>query len=215
MPYQKTSIAFVAATLLLIGTGLSARSAAAGDPAAAGQFLTSLQDDAVAQLTDPGVSEEEKESRFRSLFRKNFDLPAISRFVLGRFWRSAEEEDRADFMQVFEDAMVQRFFPLLAGYDGQRLQIENSREDSKKKDVFIVNSTYPRNEGEPYKLSWRIRNKDAQFRILDVVAEGVSMAITLRSEYGSMIKSSGGKVSTLTAKLRELVEKGAFAPKNL
>jgi len=201
--------------LLLIGATAPVRPAAAADAAAAGQFLANLQDDAVTQLTDSAISEEEKETRFRNLFRKNFDLPAISRFVLGRHWRRAKEPDRADFMQVFEDAMVQRFFPLLAGYDGQKLQIGKAREDSKKKGVFIVNSTYPRADGEAYKLSWRIRNKDANYRILDVIAEGVSMAITLRSEYGSMIESSGGKVSALTAKLRELVEKGAFAPKNL
>ncbi|MCZ6745312.1 MAG: ABC transporter substrate-binding protein, partial [Alphaproteobacteria bacterium] len=45
-----------------------------------------------------------------------------------------------------------------------------------------------------------------QFRVLDVVAEGVSMVLTLRSEYASVIKRSGGRVEGLVAQLHENIE---------
>ena len=41
---------------------------------------------------------------------------------------------------------------------------------------------------------------------LDVAAEGVSMALTLRSEYASVIKRSGGRVEGLVAQLHENIE---------
>ncbi len=61
-------------------------------------------------------------------------------------------------------------------------------------------------EGEAYLVGWLVEHKNGQFRVLDVVAEGVSMALTLRSEYASVIKRSGGRVEGLVAQLHEHIE---------
>jgi phospholipid transport system substrate-binding protein len=62
-------------------------------------------------------------------------------------------------------------------------------------------------------VSWRVRENNGDFKILDIVGEGVSMAITLRSEYSTVLKNNGGQLPPLTEALREKVARGAFAPK--
>ena len=47
--------------------------------------------------------------------------------------------------------------------------------------------------------------------VFDVVVEGVSMAITLRSEYSSVIKNQGG-LPGLVVLLRDKLAKGEFKP---
>lgn len=178
----------------------------------AASFLSNLQETAAAELGDTSASDQQKEQRFRKLFNESFDVPAIGRFVVGRYWRGASEADRAAFLDVFEDVMVQRFLPLLTENSDERFQIGTVTPDSRNPDMAIIASQIPRAEGEPYKVGWRIREKGDQYQILDIVAEGVSMVITLRSEYASVLKSSGGKISKLTAALREKVSGGAFAP---
>lgn len=186
--------------------------AAAVDTKQAADFLASLQERAASRLGDASVSEKEKEEHFRKLFNENFDLPTIGRFVIGRYWRAASEADQKAFLAVFEDAMVQRFLPLLAEYSSERFQIGTVTPVSGNESEAMIDSRIDRTQGEPYRVSWRVRENNGDFKILDIVGEGVSMAITLRSEYGSVLKNNGGQLPPLTDALREKVARGAFAP---
>ncbi len=203
---------FLAAVVLAIAVAGAPASGSAFNNQEAASFLSNLQERAVAELTDASIGEGEKEQRFRTLFNESFDVPAIGRFVIGRYWRGASEEDRAAFLKVFEDVIVQRFLPLLTDNSDKRFEIGRVTPDSKKPNIGIIDSAVPRAEGEPYKVGWRVREKDGSYKILDIVAEGASMVITLRSEYNSVIKRSGGKLSALTADLRAKVDHGAMKP---
>jgi len=171
----------------------------------AGAFLSELSSRAIAELTEPGLSEAEKEARFRALIREGFDIHKIGRFVLGRYWRRASKSQREAFLAVFEDMIVYRFLPLFADYSGEALVVGNVRQFSDNPNLFSVSSDLKRPDGAPVQVDWRIHGKDGKYRILDVVAEGVSIAVTLRSEYASVLKQNGGDVAALTEALRAKV----------
>ena len=186
-----------------VGPALPA--AAAEVPRDAGSFLAELSQRAIAELTEEGLTEDEKQRRFRRLLNEGFDVPAIARFVLGRYWRSASESERRDFLQTFEDSMVFRFLPILGDYTGDTLEVHKVRPFGKTPDVFDVESQLNRQEGPPVRIHWRIHKDAAGFQILDVLAEGVSVAVTLRSEYRSVLKQHGGKVGALNRILRDKI----------
>ncbi len=77
----------VLALLAVLGVAFVAPGVPSAQDAAAGAFLESLTQDVFAKLDDPSLGRTEKERDLRSLFRQNFDVPAISRFVLGKHWR--------------------------------------------------------------------------------------------------------------------------------
>ncbi len=116
--------AILAAMLLAALLGGQARAQAAQD---ASRFLADLTDRAVDQLTEPGLSDDEQARRFRNLIGEGFDIPAIGRFVLGRYWRRASEEERAAFLVTFEDLIVHRFMPLFAEYSGEKISVGVAR----------------------------------------------------------------------------------------
>ena len=173
-------------------------------------FLEKLQNDTLAELTDTSLDEAQKEAKARDLFTANFDTAAIGRFVVGRYWRSASPEEQEDFLQVFEDVIVQRFVPLFEQQSDSRFTFGPERKDDKNPEMSLVSSQLTTPKNEVVKVVWRVREKDGTPKVLDVIVEGASMALTLRSEYSSFIKSSGGKVASLTDSLREKVERGAF-----
>lgn len=187
----------------LMTAALTSRVQAGNDEA--GQFLAALTDQAIGQLSDSALPLAERKEVFRVLFKENFDVPAIGRFVLGRYWRTASTEAQADFLVVFEEIMVQRFAPQFTGYGGTGFEISLVRP-LKEKGQFIVSSTIKPPRSETIAIDWRVRESDGQFKILDVVGEGVSMALTLRSEYATVIKNAGGRIEGLTSMLRERVE---------
>jgi len=192
----------VSMLLLIVGLVAVASAARTQASADAGAFLARLGDQAIEQLTEPGLSENEKERRFRKLFNESFDVPTIGRFVLGRYWRRASKAEQQAFLNVFEDMMVFRFLPVFSDYSGEKLKIGTVRQFGDNPNYFNVTSEFFRNEGEPVQIDWRIRKDGDRFKILDVVAEGVSIAVTLRSEYSSVLKRNGGKVAELTKVLR-------------
>jgi phospholipid transport system substrate-binding protein len=170
-----------------------------------GAFLLSLKTRAIERLTDESLPLSERKQHFRELFRESFDVPAVGRFVLGRYWRIATPEVRKDFLAVFEELMVERFAPQFAGYAETKFEIGKVRALREQRQ-YMINSKISPTRGEPLQVGWRVREQDGRFKILDVVGQGVSMALTLRSEYAEVIKNSGGRVEGLVERLRERVK---------
>ena len=206
-PWRRPALRALAAACF--GVAALAVLAGAGRPASAtseaGAFLTSMTDRAIAQLTDESLALSEREAHFRVLFQENFDVPAVGRFVLGRYWRKSKPETREAFLSVFEEVMIQRFAPKFAGYAATRFEISRVRALDQP-GHFVVRSRISPDQGEAIEIDWRVRERDGHFKILDVIGEGISMALTLRSEYASAIKVSGGQVEGLIDRLRSQVQ---------
>jgi phospholipid transport system substrate-binding protein len=198
--YRRRATALAAALMLLLcAPGLA-------QAAGAGNFLTELTDRAVAQLTEPGLAEAERKLRFRGLLNEAFDLPVIGRFVLGRYWRRADAAQRNDFLDAFEDMMLHRFLPLFSEFSSDKFDVGPARAYKSNPDFVSVESKLRQETGEPIHVNWRVRKHGDSYKIVDIVAEGVSIAVTLRSEYVSVLKRNGGDVDALTQFLRELAE---------
>jgi len=191
--------------LVLVGA-TAAGSARSG--ADAGVFLRELSDRAILQMTEPGITDAEKELRFRALIEEGFDIPAIGKFVIGRYWRGTNPAERQDFLAAFKEMMVQRFLPVFDEYSGERLGVGLVRPFAVGSNIFSVSSELKRSQGEPVKVDWRVLQNDGGYKIVDIIAEGVSIAVTLRSEYNSVLKNNGGSVSYLTRVLKEKITGG-------
>ena len=196
---RPAAVLLLAFVFLLCAPGLGRAASNEG----AGIFLTELTGRALAQLTEPGLADAEQKLRFRVLLNEAFDLPAIGRFVLGRYWRRVDAAQQSDFLDAFEDMMIHRFLPLFAQNSGEKFDIGPIRPYKDNPKFVSVESKLRRVEGEPIQVNWRVRRYGEDFKIVDVVAEGVSIAVTLRSEYVSVLKGNGGDVGALTRVLRE------------
>ena len=58
--------------------------------------------------------------------------------------------------------------------------------------------------GAPARVDWRVRGAPGAYKIIDVVVEGISMVVTQRSEFASVIRRGGGRLDSLTTQLRDL-----------
>jgi len=101
--------------------------------------------------------------------------------------------------------MIQRFAPKFAGYADTTFEISQVRTLDQP-GQYVIRTQISPDQGEPIEIDWRVRERDGHFKILDVIGEGISMALTLRSEYASAIKDSGGQVEGLIVRLRAQVK---------
>jgi phospholipid transport system substrate-binding protein len=190
-----------AATAALLPFGQPAMAAiSAGD---AEKFINGLGSDALGSLTGKDLSEKDRQTRFRGLLQTNFDMPGISKFVLGRYWKLATPDQQTEFQKLLEDLLTQSYSKAFAQYAGEKFAVNGAR--SNDDGSTIVNSIINRPNGDIIRLDWRVEDEAGKTMITDLLVEGVSLRTTHRSDFASAIQSNGGTVAGLLDALRQKV----------
>ncbi|WP_193171686.1 MlaC/ttg2D family ABC transporter substrate-binding protein [Nisaea nitritireducens] len=173
--------------------------------AAAEKFVANLGESALALVTDKAVVGEARREKFRMLLNEHFDLNWIGQFVLGRNWRRASPEQREVYLKLFEESIVFTYTNQFDSYSGQMFEVTGSGENGR---YTVVKSKIvdPASAQGNVLIDWRLIEDDGKFWIVDVVIEGISMGITQRNEYSSVIESNGGKIDPLLARMEEILE---------
>jgi len=169
---------------------------AQASPDGAAQFVQSLAQQAISTLSRQGMTLEQREAVFRDLLRQGFDLEFIGRFVAGRYYRDMTPDQQADYQRLFGDFVLATYAGRLGGYAGEQFSVVSARPAGQQ-DV-LVQSRIDRRSGPPIGAEWRVRALGGGYRIIDVMVEGVSMAVTQRAEFDSVL-SRGGPESLLAA----------------
>jgi phospholipid transport system substrate-binding protein len=143
----------------------------------------------------PGAA---RDAAMRALLRSGADLEAVGRFVLGRHWRSASEAERAEFLRLFEDRILDGLGRRLG--DTGPFQAVRGRARPSGEGVEIPLRIRPERGGAEIETLWRLEPGSGGWKVTDVVAEGISLRITTRSEYAAIIQRSG--ISGLLEALR-------------
>ena len=190
---------FLAITsLVIVSASLAAGSNAVA--ADAGVFMNELWGRTVEVLSKK-IPSAERLARFRQLYQAAFDGPGIARFVLGRYWRSASEQEQQEFSKLFEDYVVFVYGTRLSNFSGEKFKIRGSRTD--ESGTIVSTDVISPNGDAPIKVDWRLITDHGVFKINDVIIEGISMLVTQRSEFASVIQRHGGQVGELLAMMRE------------
>ena len=192
-----------AAFVLIVGA-LAPAILAAADPAAVINHLGNRALEVLGKNATPA----QRAARFQELFREDFDVPGIARFVLGRYWKTATPEQQQEFVKLFEDYIALVYSTQLAAYSGETLKVTGSRPGP---EGAIVASEIVRPASPPVKVEWHLTDRNGAYKINDVSVDGISMAVTQRSEFAAVIQRSGGQVQGLIAQLRE--KTGNSAPR--
>lgn len=165
-------------------------------------FVDALAKEGIGFLGDKDMTMEERKAAFKKLLSSKFDMQTIGRFALGRYWQTATPEQRKEYMKLFQKMTVEVYSQRFSDYQGQSLEIRGSRPEGSGTDT-LVNSVILQDNGPEVKVDWRIRHKNGTYKVVDVIVEGVSMAVTQRSDFSSVIQRGGGNLEVLLKHLRD------------
>jgi phospholipid transport system substrate-binding protein len=157
----------------------------------------------VAEVPSP----EQRRAEFRQLFRDDFDVPTLGRFVLGRFVRILTPPQQQEFLALFENYVVATYSERLTEYvsGGVVPRVIGSRIDP---DGAIVSSQFVRGSGPAgsgvVRVDWRLtRERDGAYRISDIIIDGLSMAANGRSELEGVVERNGEQPLAILAVMRQ------------
>ncbi len=181
------------------------------DAGAAEKFIKDTTAEGVEQIINADVSQAEKDRRFHKLLNNALDLDFIGQFVLGRNWKTANPQQREQFITTYRDLNILNWSKRFNEFKGKNFVFKGTTPSTSKGQIF-VNTVVPMEQGEPAKVLWRVREKNGTYKIVDIVIEGVSIAQASRSEYTAFIKNNAGGLDALIRDLKEKLKK-AQAPK--
>ena len=194
---------FIAA-IVAAGLGLclaSAPSFAQDTPSDARKFVEKLGERAINELTPEDISDTERVERMRALLTDAFDMPAIGKFVLGVYWRRATEAERSEFLELYQTVVAHSYSRLFKDYASEIFLV--NKERPAPGGGVIVYGRSPRLSDEPILVEMLVKKAGNKFKTMDIKVAGVSMPLTHRKEYSSVIRRRNGKVSGLLDALRK------------
>jgi phospholipid transport system substrate-binding protein len=191
----------IAAGLALALVGPWAAPEVQAAPADAKSFVTGVGERAIRELTPKDISDAERVKRMRVLLAETFDVKAISKFVLGIYWRRSTEDQRAEFLKLYRTVVSHSYAGLFKKYSGERFEV--FRQVSVDGGGSIVYGRIKRPDGPPVAVELQVVKISGAYKAVDIKIEGVSMPLTHRKEYSSVIRRNRGNVSGLLNVLRK------------
>ena len=150
-------------------------------------FVENLGKQVVEKVSNINLSESERIVNFRNLYLDAFDNYYISRFVLGQYWKRLDSNMRKQFVESFNNYIVTTYAPKFKGWEGNFKATDSLLENN----YYNVKMNVLNKDGPTLKFMWKIYlDKNKNFKILDVNIDGVSMLVTQRAEFMSVIKNN-------------------------
>ena len=196
---RRLLLAAVAASL----APLASRPGRAAPSAEAAQSLIEqVTAEVLAILSDPGLSDRQKFDALVELLSQPIDLDLVARLILGRHWRSASDAQRQEYLELFRDYALANLASKLHLYQGQSFEVTGAKVVSDN-DALVVSRILDAGQA-PLQVDWRLRERDqGSLVVIDVIVAGVSLIVTLRSEFSAVIERQG--FDGLLAELRQRI----------
>jgi phospholipid transport system substrate-binding protein len=188
---------------LLLATGaafvLLPRVLRAAPADAAGSFVDKMLHDLVAIVNGPD-STDAKKAALTQIVDRDVDIAGVAQFCLGRFWRTATPDEQRDYTGLFHAVLLRNITGNIGEYKGVTFTVGRT---SPRDGATVVETVVSRPGNEPNQVNWLMDMSGASPKIIDVIAEGTSLRLTQRQDYGAFLSHNNNSVPALIAAMRK------------
>lgn len=186
-PMSYCKRAFGIALLVILWSAVATPAIAGSEDSA--RFVKSLGDRAIMILSDESSTSESRKIAYRDLLNEGFAVNTIGRFVLGRYWRAATDDERSEYLGLFRTFVLDTYAERLDSFTGETFQVIQTQPIDDKD--TIVSTEIGGSDGPPIRVDYRVRSHKGTNKIVDILVEGISLIVTQRSEFASVINREG------------------------
>jgi len=131
---------------------------------------------------------------------ETFDFATIARIVTGQHWKNLDDHQRSKFIAIFGDLSAATYASNFDGFSGENFETIGVEE---KRGNILVRTLIQRIDDEPVTLDYLLRRNDGIWRIVNVIANGVSDLSLKRADYTAVLKTEG--FDSLVSKLSDKI----------
>jgi phospholipid transport system substrate-binding protein len=165
-------------------------------------------DTVLAVLRQPELSVFERRAKIEEIAYARFDFDTMSRLVLSRNWRKFDAANKRDFIDEFKRHLARSYGQRVERYEDEEVTVEGERVE-KRGDVTVLTVIHG-GAFDGARIGYRLRNRDGEWRVIDVLIEGVSLVGNYRSQFKDIVSRDGP-----AGLIAQLHEKNAAAADSL
>lgn len=175
--------------LLVTGfLGISLPTSARGEEAT--QVIKRLQTSLLTVMKE--ADHLDYQNRYRQLeptVEETHDLPAVARLSVGKYWRDLQKEQQDLFVKTFHQLSIATYASRFKGYSGEHFNIVSEKPTRGHR--VLVESRLIKSDGKQIHFNYLLHRVGGQWRILNIVVNGVSDLALKRTEYTGLLKTKG------------------------
>ena len=156
-----------------------------------------------SKLLGEDISKNEKIEKLKLIAKETVDIKGIGFYTLGAKRKSLSDEEKKEYISLFEEYFLKSFSSRLAEYTNPEIDVKN--KEKLNDNYTIVNSILKAtNERPEINIDWRIYTKDPNNPLIrDLIIEGLSLARTQKEEFASVLSSNENNIEALFKVLEE------------
>ncbi len=137
-----------------------------------------------------------------------FDFNNMSRWILGKYWKQASEEQRNVFTSEFKDLLVRTYAKAVLGFSNERVELLDTQTNPKNNMVKV--NTQIISDAGVTPVNYYMHISDGSWKVVNVAFEGISLVETYRKSFASVIRNDG-----LESLIQQLVDKNESLEQSL
>ena len=153
----------------------------------ASKWLKTEIDFILEAYSNTDLSNEKRFLIIENTVNYNFAGKGIAKFISGKAWKDASQETKEKYIKFFKKHLALNVASIMQGYANQEYSLIDSKYDSKNK-VNLVDMIISTNSSN-ITITWRVKQSKERFYIIDLLVADISLVVTKRSEFNSMLKN--------------------------
>ena len=141
----------------------------------------------ISAYQNNSLPNENKFLMVENTINNNFAGTGIAKFVAGKSWNSASKEVKIEYIKLFKRHLALNISSMMQGYSDQKYQLTNSSYDEKNKVTLIDMEIF--SDTGSIQVTWRVKKSKDRFFVIDLLVADISLVVTKRSEFNSMLKN--------------------------
>jgi phospholipid transport system substrate-binding protein len=142
-------------------------------------------------LRDPALqgeaNKEAKEKKIESIADQMFDYVVLSRLTLGRGWKEFNKEQQKEFVSLYRSILEKAYMDKILSYTDEKVLFDKemmlSENKAEVQTKIITKST-------EIPINYRVYLKDGQWRVYDVIIEGISLIQNYRTQFREILANN-------------------------
>jgi phospholipid transport system substrate-binding protein len=139
-------------------------------------------------LAEPGFKDQPRDAKIvkiRSIVNEIFDYAELSKRTLGREWAKFNAQQQNEFVKLFGDLLEKTYADRLLSYSNEKVVFD--RESMLREDQAEVTSNILTGDGKKIPLDYRLIRKEGNWRVYDVIIEGISLVKNYRDQFRDIL----------------------------
>ena len=123
----------------------------------------------------------------------NFAGTGIAKFVAGEAWKKSDKNTKKIYIDNFKRHLALNIASMMQGYSDQTYELTKSKYDNKNQ-VTLIDMEIFSDTGSVV-VTWRVKEAKDRFFVIDLIVADISLVVTKRSEFNSMLKKVDNDLS--------------------